>query len=109
MDDAYDQRDGEYGQDEEVEQRIITGVVGKILRGSVSHGEGSFSELDHHRMFGNYLTGEDARLSTNAVVRLRESCGSPGVESVPSSSSARDHGAETELSPAAPGKPFALR
>jgi hypothetical protein len=33
MDDGHDQRDGEYGQDEKVEERIIARVMGKILRG----------------------------------------------------------------------------
>jgi hypothetical protein len=39
MDDGRDQRDDKYGQDEKVEGRIKTRVIGKILGRSVSHGE----------------------------------------------------------------------
>ncbi len=45
MDDGRDQGDGKYGQDEKVEERISTRVIGKILGGSVSHGEGLLLKL----------------------------------------------------------------
>ena len=38
MDDGRDQRDGKYGQDEKVEGRIKTRMIGKVLGGCVSHG-----------------------------------------------------------------------
>src|SRR5271169_6493907 len=75
MDDTRQQRDGENGQDEKVEEWIIARVMGRILRGCVGHGEGLLLNSKHHRTFlanpGLHWPRATAELCSSWNLRLR--------------------------------------